>query len=78
MARPEDTATEILPAKADAPRTATAGDASLIYISMAGDRIGAISDRVLSVFDRDAKELRVVPLSAIDDELLVRLRGDHV
>lgn len=50
----------------------------VIYLSMAGDRIGAISDRVLSVFDRTGKELRIVPLSPIDEEDLVRLRGDHV
>ena len=50
----------------------------VIYLSPTGDRIGTVSDRLLSVFDRSGKELRIVELSAIDDELLVRLRGDHV
>ncbi|MBA3460475.1 MAG: hypothetical protein H0T46_10970, partial [Deltaproteobacteria bacterium] len=52
--------------------------ADTIYVSSTGDRLGAISDRALAVYDRNGKELRTVPLSPIDEELLVRLRGDDV
>jgi hypothetical protein len=49
-----------------------------LYVSMTGDRIGAVSERMLGVHDRAGKELRVVPLSPQDEELLIRLRGDDV
>ncbi len=50
----------------------------VVYLSTTGDRVGAVSDRLLTVFDRSGKEIRVVPTSPIDPELIVRLRGDHV
>lgn len=50
----------------------------VVYLSPTGDRIGAIGDRTLTVFDRNGKELRVVALAPTDQELLVRLRGEHI
>ena len=50
----------------------------ILYVSMTGDRIGAVSERMLGVHDRAGKELRVVPLSPQDEELMIRLRGDDV
>ncbi|MBL9018772.1 MAG: serine/threonine-protein kinase PknK [Myxococcales bacterium] len=52
--------------------------AEQLYVSMTGDRFGAINDRALGIYDRTGKELRTVPLSPQDEELLVRLRGDDV
>lgn len=49
-----------------------------LYVSMTGDRIGAVSERMLGVHDRSGKELRLVPLSPQDEELLIRLAGDDV
>lgn len=50
----------------------------MLYASTDGSRIGAIGDRLLTVYDRAGKELHAVPMSPQDEELLVRLRGDDV
>ena len=49
-----------------------------LYASYDGSRIGAIGDRLLTVYDRSGKEVHAVPMSPQDEELLIRLRGDHV
>lgn len=49
-----------------------------LYVSMTGDRIGSVSERMVIVHDRSGKELRTVPLSPQDEEILIRLRDDDV
>jgi tRNA A-37 threonylcarbamoyl transferase component Bud32 len=49
-----------------------------LYSSYDGTRLGAIGDRLLTVYDRSGKELHAVPMSPQDEELLIRLRDDDV
>ncbi|MFN0253080.1 MAG: protein kinase domain-containing protein [Kofleriaceae bacterium] len=49
-----------------------------LYASYDGTRLGAIGDRLLTVYDRSGKELHAVPMSPQDEEVLIRLRDDDV
>ena len=52
--------------------------AEQLFLSMDGDRVGAVGGHALGVYDRAGAELRVIPLSSQDEETLVRLRDDDV
>lgn len=49
-----------------------------LLVSTNGERIGAVSERLVAIHDRAGKEIRIVPLSPQDEELLMRLHGEDV